>query len=98
MPALLAPSSNGPAAGLAPTRQREERDVARGDRQKASDVFASTTFLLSGKGTFAEAFPTVEEASVEVVETDMGSPVRTHHYSSRTGMGEFVDCSNRFCY
>jgi hypothetical protein len=71
----------------------------RKGRQKASDVFADTNFAFATNGPFSEAFPTIEEARIEVEETDFGEPLRTHHENSKHGgIGEFVDCSNPMCY
>jgi len=73
--------------------------MAHSDRQKASDVFANTNFLFATKGSFTEAFPTIEEARIEVEETDFGRPLRTHHGNSQHGsISEFVNCSNSLCY
>ena len=75
------------------------QSVGTQGRQKASDVFANTNFLFATKGAFAEGFPTIEEARIEVEETDFGHPVRTHHGSSKHGsISEFVNCSNSLCY
>jgi len=68
-------------------------------RQKASDVFRESNFLLARKVTFAEAFPEIETLRVEVQESPRyarygGEPAT---YTQDT-IGEYVDCSNRLCW
>ena len=70
-----------------------EAYMSKSDRQKASDIFANSTYALSNKGTFEETFPTIESCSVHVTEfTHPGA--RTAFWSGR----EHVDCSNKLCY
>jgi hypothetical protein len=72
--------------------------MARDDRQKASDVFANTNFVFASKKGFSEAFPTIEEARIEVEEMSSLEP-QTHYRTSKDeGLGEFINCSNSLCY
>ena len=72
----------------------------REKRQKASDVFRESNFLFAQKGTFAEAFPTIEKLRVEVTESGRG--VGTWYDGpavyTETTTGEYVNCSNTLCY
>lgn len=69
--------------------------ASRDRRQKASDVFGQANFVFSEKADFATAFPTIESATVEVIESDYGND--KHRYWSPS-QGEFIDCSNTLCY
>ena len=72
---------------------------------KASELFAEGKLKFSQPSdkTFEEAYPTIEEVEVVVVET--GDKIysgrmrsRTHTYSKKS-LGEFIDCcSNPDCY
>jgi hypothetical protein len=79
--------------------------MTRDRRKKASDVFAETTFLFSQKGSFAEAFPQLEEAKVSLTESGYvgytldGSNKKKRTVSSKSGnLGEYINCSNPLCY
>ncbi|MCA3027720.1 MAG: hypothetical protein ING66_03890 [Rhodocyclaceae bacterium] len=69
------------------------------EREKASDVFRNAELLFSKKGTFADAFPTIEDIKV-IVKRGGHSGVnewdKESHYG--TNIGEYVDCSNPVCY
>jgi len=71
-------------------------------RQKASDVFADSNLLFRRKGTFEEAFPQIEDITIEVEETDFGmagsGPNSRFTKDNIKYMGEYVDCSNPLCY
>lgn len=72
---------------------------------KASELFAEgkLTFAQPSDKTFEEAYPTIEEVTVVVVETgdkifSGGMQSRTHTYGKKS-LGEFIDCcSNPDCY
>lgn len=69
------------------------------DRQKASDVFRNTDYVFSKKGTFAEAFPMIEDIRVVVKHGGhygVNDWNREEHYG--TNIGEYVDCTNSMCY
>ncbi len=78
-----------------------KRDI----RQKASDVFNEKTFLFGETGSFAEAFPQIEDIRIEVKEEGEGI---SHWLRERQGKniytlnsslpGEYVNCSNPRCY
>lgn len=72
-------------------------------RMKASDVFQKTEFLLSKKVSFGEAFPEIEDLTVEVEEiSDLvwGAPAQggKRVYCKERFPGEYVNCSNSRCY
>lgn len=66
-------------------------------RDKASDVFNKTNYVLGEKKPFAEAFPQIEKLTVDVEETDGFSTVSDCSYGNSTA-GEYIDCSNSSCY
>lgn len=71
--------------------------MSRDDREKASDLFAKTTPLFGKKVSFAEAFPTVESATVRVTPTR--SYQSDHEHVLGIGhIGEYFDCINPICY
>lgn len=69
-------------------------------RKKASEVFAESSSAFAKRASFQEAFPELEEARVEVEESGDGvyGENRRSVYSSRTFLGEYVNCSNPLCY
>ena len=73
-------------------------------RQKASDVFRETEFLIARKtSSFSEAFPDVEDVEVEITEEGRLSEwttdrTRTTTYTKTDFPGEYVDCSNPLCH
>ncbi len=70
-------------------------------RKKASEVLKDTNFVIAKKGTFAETFPEIKSATVQV--TEKGS-FRSHSIQSKNctysekNLGEYIDCNNPFCY
>lgn len=69
------------------------------DRKKAQEIFNDTNFVFSAKGTFQEAFPTIEKIAVTVVESGHGIKEwnKERKYSQGT-LSEYVDCTNPSCY
>lgn len=68
-------------------------------RQKASDVFANTNFLLGQKGSFAQAFPEIKALKVRYTEHgETGFRGEELRSLSEDTAGEFIDCSNGRCY
>jgi len=65
-------------------------------RDKASDIFRRRPVVFATQASFAEAFPSVERAEIEVEEAGAGLPV-TRRFSE-VDAREFVDCSNPACY
>ena len=75
------------------------RDV----RMKASDVFRETEFLFAKKVSFDEAFPEIENITVEVEERQSGFPHSASSpsrriYEKSNFPGEYVNCGNLRCY
>lgn len=73
--------------------------MSKNDRLKASDVFRQTNYLFSKKVSFGEAFPEIEDLTVEVEE--MGHVIREWNRKRTYGkqyLGEYIDCSNPICY
>lgn len=71
-------------------------------RKKASEIYRENDFPFAPKTVFAEAFPTVENVWVEVVEEGTGSlgtgrRTRTRTYNKGT-LSEYVDCGNHLCF
>ena len=70
----------------------------RDERQKASDVFRESNFLFGRKVSFNEAFPEIEDVTVDIEEVGYVAQYkgkRTYHKGS---MDEYIDCSNPLCY
>lgn len=69
-------------------------------RQKASDVFQETNFAFSRKVSFDEAFPEIEDLTVEVEQSGEGVRKGNHKYVYRKQNfpGEYIDCNNSLCY
>ncbi|OQA71765.1 MAG: hypothetical protein BWY33_01951 [Candidatus Dependentiae bacterium ADurb.Bin246] len=69
------------------------------ERPKASEIFNDTDYVFSKKVGFEKAFPNIEDITVEVEETGEGVYRGVNKYTYKKGdIGEFVDCSNSFCY
>lgn len=66
-------------------------------RNKASDNFREATPMFSRKAPFAEAFPTVATARVDVTEHTSSSSRLIAHMTEGE-IGEYVDCTNPVCY
>lgn len=69
-------------------------------RQKASDVFRETNFIFSEKGSFDEAFPEIEDLTVEVEKSGEGVKEWNHKsvYRMQNFPGEYINCNNPLCY
>ena len=69
-------------------------------RQKASDVFQETNFAFSQKVSFDEAFPEIEDLTVEVEKFGEGVQKwnRKSVYRKQNFPGEYIDCNNSLCY
>lgn len=73
---------------------------------KASEVFRNSAPFFSKKVTFSEAFPDIDDIKVEVIETSepkTDKMLKEEKYQNNKRaygklLGEFIDCSNRFCY
>jgi hypothetical protein len=70
------------------------------DHKKASDIFQESEYAFA-KTPFAQAFPEIEDFTIEVVECE--DPIwrkesGTRTYTKNHPPGEFVDCTNRVCY
>lgn len=72
----------------------------RDRRQKASDVFRETEFVFGKKASFDEAFPEIEDLTVEVEEFGEGTTKwnRERVYRKQRFPGEYIDCHNPLCY
>lgn len=72
----------------------------RNERQKASDVFRETSYTFAKKVSFDEAFPEIEDFTIEVEESvkgisDLG---RKATFRKQNFPGEYMKCSNKYCY
>lgn len=72
----------------------------RDERQKASGVFRESNFVFAKKVSFDEAFPEIEDLTVEVEESGHGISDwnRKSTYRKKYFPGEYIDCSNPLCY
>ena len=70
--------------------------VGRRRKEKAGDIFKRSQLVFATQATFAEAFPSVAHAGIEVTETANGKS-RTLRFTE-VNAREFVDCSNRACF
>ena len=73
----------------------------REKRQKASDVFQESNFILANKAKFSDAFPTIAKLRVEVIESGRGVPAyigSSPAVYDQTRAGEYLNCSNPLCY
>jgi len=72
----------------------------RDRRQKASDVFRETNFVFAKKSSFDEAFPEIEELTVEVEASGQGIKDWNQKsvYHKENFPGEYIDCHNPLCY
>ena len=65
-------------------------------KEKAGDIFKKSQLVFATQATFAEAFPSVACAGIEVTETANGKS-RTLRFTEANAR-EFVDCSNPACF
>ncbi len=66
---------------------------------KASDVFNQTEFVFGKKVSFKEAFPQIKNLNIKAIEQKMMSEtLREYNFNMNNLPGEYVDCSNKFCY
>ena len=75
----------------------------RGQRMKASDVFRESNPVFSKNVSFEVVFPEIEDIVIEVTESGKGVHHLDHSdrkltYRKPNLPGEYVDCSNSFCY
>lgn len=72
----------------------------RDERQKASDVFRESNLAFAKKVSFDEAFPEIEDLTVEVEESGHGVSDwhRKSTYRKQNLPGQYIDCSNPLCY
>jgi hypothetical protein len=72
----------------------------RDERQKALEVFQKSNFIFAEKGSFDEAFPEIDNLTVEVEESGHGISDcdRRSTYKKQYFPGEYIDCSNPLCY
>ncbi len=69
------------------------------NRRKASEIFRDANPVFGKKVSFVEAFPNVEDITIEVREEGHGVGFRFGPIVYRKGsFSEFIDCSNPFCY
>ena len=63
-------------------------------------MFRESEFVFSKKASFEEAFPEIEDLTVEVEETGhgVGEWNRKRIYRKQYLPGEYIDCSNPLCY
>lgn len=70
------------------------------NRKKASDVFREADFVFSKKVSFEEAFPTIEDITIEVIENDgfgkvdfdNPQPYPNQKLIYGKNVGEYLDC------
>lgn len=67
-------------------------------RPKASDIFSESNYVFAKKVGFDEAFPEIEDVTVEVEETGDGVYGKGSLAYRKPHVGEFIDCSNPLCY
>ena len=74
--------------------------MTKQDRKKASDIFHETPLFFAKKGSFAEAFPQIEDFRIEIKESGSGveGQYRVQTFTAANPPGEFTDCSNPVCY
>ncbi|MDK2907184.1 MAG: hypothetical protein PWP02_960 [Thermosipho sp. (in: thermotogales)] len=72
----------------------------RKKRLKASDVFRESDYVFSKKVNFEEAFPEIENLKIIVEESGKGikSCNKKHIYTKHNFPGEYINCSNPYCY
>ena len=72
-------------------------------RKKASDIHRETHYVFSRKVHFKEAFPEIKSVKVRTEESGY-SPIGMYFKEpsvrvyNESNLGEYIDCSNRFCY
>jgi hypothetical protein len=74
----------------------------RDHRPKASELYRNANLVFVAKTTFKEAFPQIDDITVEVGETGYGTTHYLREPSVRVykngSSGEYLDCSNPRCY
>jgi len=72
----------------------------RNERKKASDIFNESELVFVKKVPFDEAFPEIEDLKIEVEEWGDGVDELNGKsiYQKQNFPGEYIDCSNPFCY
>lgn len=70
----------------------------RDKRQKASDVFNESNYLLAEKVSFDQAFPDIEHVVVEYKETGHSVQTGSKRIDRKSYLHEFINCSNPLCY
>jgi hypothetical protein len=72
----------------------------RDRRYKASDVFRESQFLFGDKVRFEEAYPEIEDVTIEVERSGEGVNElnRNARYTKQTLPGQYIDCTNPLCY
>jgi hypothetical protein len=71
--------------------------AARDIRKKASDIFREGYFPFVQKVGFEEAYPQIDDLTIEVEEWGYSSKGK-RVYRKPNLPGEYVDCSNPLCY
>jgi hypothetical protein len=76
-------------------------------KSKASDVYHETEHSFASKASFENAFPQIEQLSIEVVEAEGTEHVdfrafdkikHRHIYTKENLPGEFINCRNPDCH
>jgi hypothetical protein len=68
-------------------------------RPKASEIFQGGPYVFSKPGiSFEEAFPSVEDVTVELTETGEGRWSGSARKLGKAALGEFIDCHNPLCF
>ena len=70
--------------------------LGRRRNQKAGDIFRKSQLVIVTQATFADAFPSVERADIDVTEVGHGTSVARRFVE--TNAREFVDCTNPACF
>jgi hypothetical protein len=81
------------------TKRMEVKMTSKDIRKKAQDIFNESEFVFSRKVGFDEAFPEIDDITVEVTEDGHGvyKDINKRIYS-KGSIGEFINCSNPLCY
>ncbi|MGO8835884.1 MAG: hypothetical protein ACLQAH_01245 [Limisphaerales bacterium] len=66
-------------------------------RPKAQDVFNEANFVMGTKTTFENAFPEIEQCTVEVKEQGHNVPEWDKVRTVRNP-GQYINCHNKLCY
>jgi len=71
------------------------------DIEEASDISQNTGFMFSERGSFAEAFPSIEDIQVvvrrSVNHNIAGLSTEEHYERYRKNVEEYIDCTNPMC-